>query len=88
MWLACITQLNGVRNVTKKGTRMNANELADDLEFVYSENKQDSKTIKQAATMLRTIPALQAEIEALKTKWLEACDAIIEVGKRKAQEKC
>ena len=28
----------------------------------------------------------RAEIEALKTKWLDACDAIIEVGKRKAQE--
>ena len=28
----------------------------------------------------------RAEIEALQTKWLDACDAIIEVGKRKAQE--
>ena len=36
--------------------------------------------------LVTIIEKQQAEIEALKTKWLEACDAIIEVGKRKAQE--
>jgi len=35
------------------------------------------------------IEALEAEIEALKRKWLDACDGIIEVKQRyeKAQEK-
>jgi hypothetical protein len=42
---------------------MNANELADELERVYSETKEDERTITEATTMLRQ---QQAEIEALK----------------------
>ena len=82
---------------------MNANELADgldedgyhhcadmlrqqqaEIEFLKKEileKHEDWKHEGQQAANAR------AEIEALKTKWLEACDAIIEVGKRKAQEK-
>jgi len=37
--------------------------------------------------LVTIIEKQQAEIEELKAKWLDACDAIIEVGKRKAQEK-
>ena len=82
---------------------MNANELADgldedgyhhcadmlrqqqaEIDFLKKEileKHEDWKHEGQQAANAR------AEIEALKTKWLEACDAIIEVGKRKAQEK-
>ena len=60
---------------------MNSNKLAEIIEHL--ENARYIGASK-AAEMLRQ---QQAEIEALKTKWLEACDAIIEVGKRKAQEK-
>jgi hypothetical protein len=42
---------------------MNANELADELERVYSETKEDERIITEATTMLRQ---QQAEIEALK----------------------
>ena len=49
---------------------MNANELAEQLDEYagnsgYSHNDY-ADSMSQAATMLRTIPALQAEIEALK----------------------
>lgn len=44
---------------------MNANELADALKDMKS-GWFDDLTLEQAATMLRTIPALQAEIEVLK----------------------
>ena len=66
---------------------MNANELADYMDDLWLEE------CRQAATMLRQqqaeIEALEAEIEALKRKWLDACDGIIEVKQRyeKAQEK-
>ena len=60
---------------------MNANEL-----LAYN---QGYNAGLKAGIDLNTEPMLrqqQAEIEVLKTKWLEACDAIIEVGKRKAQK--
>jgi hypothetical protein len=71
---------------------MNANELADMLlEDSYGFG---SAVLKQAATMLRTIPALQAEIEALKKLVHQRFDdgkrlGIIETEDRlrKAQEK-
>jgi len=52
---------------------MNANELADSMDGYRMHPKMLNKDlmeqeIKQAATMLRTIPALQAEIEALKSQ--------------------
>ena len=53
---------------------MNANELADELEGMTT-GWFDDLTLTQSATMLRTIPALQAEIEALKEKLNEAIDA-------------
>ena len=56
----------------------------NEIEFLKKEileKHEDWKHEGQQAANAR------AEIEALKTKWLEACDAIIEVGKRKAQEK-
>ena len=43
---------------------MNANKLADKLQDCYEKDV----VIDSAATMLRTIPALQAEIEALKAE--------------------
>jgi hypothetical protein len=48
---------------------MNANELADKLEYLYQQDDADGiqmPVFLHSATMLRTIPALQAEIEALK----------------------
>lgn len=52
---------------------MNALELADSMDGYRMHPKMLNKDlmeqeIKQAATMLRTIPALQAEIEALKSQ--------------------
>jgi len=49
---------------------MNANELADALFTVenYYTEPQDEVLISHVATMLRTIPALQAEIDDLKAK--------------------
>ena len=71
-----------------------ANELADGLAKMYIEKDVNGLFNKRIQNMLRQfglaesiIKQQQLEIEALKTKWLEACDAIIEVGKRKAQEK-
>jgi len=46
---------------------MNANELADELERPNNWQQENNFTTK-AATMLRTIPALQAEIAELKAK--------------------
>ena len=52
-------------NIAKKGTReMNTNELANKLE----QGHWEGGTREQAAVMLRTIPALEAEIEALKNR--------------------
>ena len=48
---------------------MNANQLSNKLEWLYKLDCDDGiidQTLLNAATMLRTIPALQAEIEALK----------------------
>jgi putative protein kinase ArgK-like GTPase of G3E family len=47
---------------------MNANELADKLEYLYQQDDADGiqmPVFLYSATMLRTIPALQAEIESL-----------------------
>ena len=46
---------------------MTANELADALRDMES-GWFDDLTLKEAATILRTIPALQAEIAGLKAK--------------------
>ena len=70
---------------------MNANELAEIQAFKTEELTMWERN--HTATMLRQqqakIEALEAEIEALKRKWLDACDGIIEVKQRyeKAQEK-
>ena len=45
---------------------MNATELADSLMGWAEDVYGGGETLIEAATMLRTIPALQAEIEALK----------------------
>ena len=55
----------------------------NEIEFLKKEileKHEDWKHEGQQAANAR------AEIEALKAKWLDACDAIIEVEKRKAQE--
>jgi len=52
---------------------MNANELADELES-YQEIPVEKVWVSAAAIMLRTIPALEAEIEALEAKLEEAED--------------
>jgi len=75
---------------------MNANELADGILAIEERiflTKKEHQLFQNSATMLRQqqakIEALEAEIEALKRKWLDACDGIIEVKQRyeKAQEK-
>ena len=51
----------------KERHKMTANELAYELERPNNWQQENNFTTK-AATMLRTIPALQAEIEDLKAK--------------------
>jgi hypothetical protein len=58
------------------------------LRWVREGDEYVNKITKEMMEDLQAVVHKQySEIEALKTKWLEACDAIIEVGKRKAQEK-
>ena len=75
----------------KERHKMTANELAYELERPNNWQQENNFTTK-AATMLRTIPALQAEIEDLKAKLQlhEAMDnqcASLMQQFRKAQEK-
>jgi len=58
---------------------MNANELADELQKMLEDKSAlfgwEIRCVENAEAMLRTIPALQAEIEALKdfAIWMTGC---------------
>ena len=75
-------QLEELKAEVLKLIEKNNNQQAeiDFLKKEILEKHEDWKHEGQQAANAR------AEIEALKAKWLDACDAIIEVGKRKAQE--
>ena len=75
-------QLEELKAEVLKLIEKNNNQQAeiDFLKKEILEKHEDWKHEGQQAANAR------AEIEALQAKWLDACDAIIEVGKRKAQE--
>jgi hypothetical protein len=94
LWSAYITQLNGVRNATKKGTReMNANELADKLQskvFCGEYGEYTDWLISDAVDMIRQ---QEKEIQRLKAMYEPSTKEFLGVSPdgnllfRKAQEK-
>ena len=68
-----------------RGVFMNANELADGILAIEERiflTKKEHQLFQNSATMLRTIPALQAEIERL----IMLCDCMTTESNRKGNE--